>query len=72
MIIEEIIDENMVKTYSSIGKKIKQVQSGIIMNSAIDAYPNPFTYIETDESNNDELTSDIDADEAMSMLETIL
>lgn len=49
MIVEERINNNCIRTYSSDGKRIKQVESNLIMDSAIDAYPNPYTYIETDE-----------------------
>lgn len=49
MIIQEIIDDNFVKTYSSVGSRIKQVETGIIIESAIDVNPCPYTYEETDE-----------------------
>lgn len=50
MIITEQIGEGFIKTYSSDEKNIKQVESGIIMQSAIDVYPCPYNYIETDEN----------------------
>lgn len=49
MIVEEIINETMVRTASSEGKHIQQVETGLIMESAIDAYPNPYTYIEIED-----------------------
>ena len=49
MIITEIISENLVRTTSSEGKRIRQIESGIILDSAIDSNPCPYHYEETDE-----------------------
>ena len=49
MIIEEMMSEILVKHYSSDGKHIKQIETGeIIEESAIDAFPCPYTYEEYD------------------------
>ena len=48
------VDENgkehvdKIETSSSNGFKILQVETGKIFDSAIDGYPSPYTYIETD------------------------
>lgn len=65
MIITEKLGENCVKTYSSVGKNIKQNESGAIMQSAIDVFPNPYTYVETDEETPQE---EVDDSEALSIL----
>ena len=50
----------LYKTYSDIGKKIIQVQTGIEYDEAIDVYPFKYTYVESEndieqegEQNND-------------------
>ena len=49
MIVQDVISEKLIKTYSSVGSRIKQVETGTIMDSAIDVNPCPYTYEETDE-----------------------
>lgn len=39
--------DRLVYTYSDQGMKIKQLETGIIYDSAVDVYPCRFTYIET-------------------------
>jgi hypothetical protein len=41
-------DETLTHTYSVAGMKIKQIETGIIYNEAIDITPPPYTYEETD------------------------
>lgn len=49
MIVQEIIEgRDLIKTYSNIGKPILQVETGAIYGEAIDIYPCPYTYEETD------------------------
>lgn len=48
MIVEEKIGNDKVKTYSSDGKKIKQVEGNFICDFAVDVYPCPYTYEEYD------------------------
>ena len=61
MIVEERINENLIKHYSSDGKHIRQVETGVVAMSAIDAYPCSYTYEECD-------GEDISADELMSII----
>lgn len=48
MIIEEFIDDR-VRHYSDEGFKIRQVETGIIYEDAVDVLPCKYTYEETDE-----------------------
>ena len=48
MIITETIGDR-IHTYSDIGMKIKQEQTGIIYDDAMDVPEKGYTYIETDE-----------------------
>ena len=49
MLIEEFIDNNTrVKHYSDINMKIKQLETGIIYDDAVDIVPCRYTYEETD------------------------
>ena len=49
MLIEEFIDNNTrVKHYSDINMKIKQLETGIIYDDAVDVIPCKYTYEETD------------------------
>ena len=47
MIIEEIISKELVKHYSDQNLKIIQMETGIEYDSAIDAIPCRYTYIES-------------------------
>ena len=49
MIIEEILSEHLVRHYSDKGVKLKQVETGVTYDEAIDLIPCEFTYEETDE-----------------------
>ena len=51
MLIQKVIiinDKEYQKTYSDMNIKIKQVETGIIYDDAIDVMPCRFTYEETD------------------------
>ena len=48
MIIQELTTNNLSYTYSNKGMKIKQIETGVIYNEAIDATPCRYTYEETD------------------------
>ena len=41
--------ENLIKTYSDIGLRILQNETGGIYDEAVDIYPSQYTYSETDE-----------------------
>lgn len=41
------LNETLCRHYSDKNKKIQQVETGLIYDSAIDLYPSKFTYIET-------------------------
>lgn len=48
MIIQELTANNLAHTYSNKGMKIKQIETDIIYDEAIDATPCRYTYEETD------------------------
>lgn len=47
MVIEEILNEHLVRHYSDKGMKLKQVETGILYDEAIDIIPCKYTYEET-------------------------
>jgi hypothetical protein len=47
MIVEEKLNEQFVKHYSDKGVKMKQVETGILYDDAIDVIPCRYTYEET-------------------------
>ena len=49
MIQFELYGEDMIRHYSDCGLVILQVETGIKYAEAIDGFPCPYTYIETDE-----------------------
>lgn len=49
MIIKEILSETLVKRYSDKGVKLKQVETGVVYDEAIDLIPCQYTYEETNE-----------------------
>ena len=49
MIIVEQFSENLVRHYSDKGMKIKQVETGLVYDEAIDLIPCEYTYEETDD-----------------------
>lgn len=49
MIVEEKLNERLVKHYSNEGMKIKQVETGLVYDEAVDLIPCKYTYEETDE-----------------------
>lgn len=49
MIIQEPFFDTMILTKSNSGFKIKQVETGVIYDEAIDIKPVPYTYEETEE-----------------------
>lgn len=48
MIVTEMIDDR-IRHYSDLNMKIRQVETGIIYEDAVDIVPCPYTYDETDE-----------------------
>ena len=48
MIVTETIDDR-IRHYSDRGMKIRQVETGIIYEDAVDIVPCPYIYEETDE-----------------------
>lgn len=69
MIREEIIQhaENVfvVRHYSDLGYKIRQIETGKLYEDAVDVYPCIYTYEETNEPIPD---SESDAEEALNIL----
>ena len=49
MIIEEHLSETRVRHYSDQHLRIRQVETGIVYDDAVDAVPCRYTYVETDE-----------------------
>lgn len=49
MIIIEKINEHLVRQYSNSGMKLKQIETGIIYDEAIDLVPCKYTYEEVAE-----------------------
>lgn len=49
MIVEQIIDEKLVKHSSDQSLKIRQIETGAVYDDAIDVIPCRYTYEETDE-----------------------
>lgn len=49
MIIEEALNEQLVRRYSDKGVRLKQVETGLVYDEAIDRIPCKYTYEETDE-----------------------
>lgn len=49
MIVEEKLNERLVKHYSNKAVKLKQVETGLVYDEAIDMIPCRYTYEETDE-----------------------
>ena len=47
MIIEEVIGINLIKHYSNIDVKIRQIETDRIYEEAVDAIPCRYTYAET-------------------------
>lgn len=64
MIVEERIGTDLVKHYSDIGKKIRQIGDGNLMDTAVDVYPCPYEYEEFD----GEIPDEIDDGEAFDII----
>ena len=47
MVVKEILNEQFVRHYSDRGMKLKQVETGVIYDEAVDLIPCPYTYEET-------------------------
>lgn len=50
MIMKEILSEHLVRHYSDKGVKLKQIETGVVYDEAIDQIPCKYTYEETSES----------------------
>lgn len=48
MVIEEVLNERLVKHYSDKGMTILQVETGIEYDEAVDVIPCQYTYEETE------------------------
>lgn len=49
MIIEEFVEDGRVKHYSDLGMMIRQIETGILYEDAVDILPCRYTYEETNE-----------------------
>ena len=56
MIVEEAFAENLVRHFSDVGYKIRQIETDAIYDEAIDVIPCRYTYEETDERVDDDST----------------
>ena len=66
MIIEEMVGSR-IRHYSDQYVKIRQIETGALYDDAVDIYPCPYTYEETDEPTSDE-TEPISAEEALDII----
>lgn len=48
MIVEQKINDTLVRHYSDAGMMIKQVETGTLYSDAVDVVPCRYTYTETD------------------------
>ena len=60
MIKRELFGDNLYRTYSDEGYKIRQIETGIIFDDALDTQDVNFTYEETDEKIVRPIEDDID------------
>ena len=49
MVVKEVLNEQLVRQYSDKGLRLKQVETGIVYDEAIDPIPCRFTYEETNQ-----------------------
>ena len=47
MIIEELLDNNLIRHYSDAGMKIRQIETDAVYDEAVDVVPCRYTYAET-------------------------
>lgn len=64
-ILEEQVSENCVRHWSNLYVKIRQIETGVLYDDAVDVIPCRFTYEETDEPIGDD---DIDDSEALNII----
>lgn len=69
MIRSEMLSENLIRHYSDVRKKIKQVETDIIYDEAIDVMPCRYAYEETEIPIDED---DISSEELRKALEEIL
>lgn len=48
MVVEEILNDRLVRHYSNKGMMIKQVETGVEFDDAVDVIPCRYTYEETE------------------------
>lgn len=49
MIVAEKLNDKFIRHYSDSGKRIRQVETGVVYDDAVDVLPCRYTYVETDE-----------------------
>lgn len=64
-ILEEQVSEMCVRHWSNLYVKIRQIETGVLYDDAVDVIPCRFTYEETDEPIGDD---DIDDSEALNII----
>ena len=69
MVIEELIENGrFYHHYSSVGMKIRQVETGLVYDDAVDIVPCPYTYEETDEPIEGDEQGEATAEEVLEIL----
>ena len=49
---------DLIRTYSSVGLQILQIETGAVYDEAVDIYPSKYTYTETDQYVEEETETD--------------
>ena len=70
MIQTEILSDRLIRTYSTSGYKIRQIETDAIYDEAVDVRPCRYTYEETDELIGGD--DDVSAEETLEALEELL
>lgn len=72
MVKEQILNETLVRHYSDEGKKIRQIETDIIYDEAIDIIPCRYTYEQTDIPGIDQINQELSAEEIEEALNRII
>lgn len=49
MIVSEILNDKLIRHHSDSNKRIRQIETNIVYDEAVDLLPCRYTYVETDE-----------------------
>ena len=67
-VIQETLENGLIKHYSDEDKKLIQIETGVIYDTAVDVAPCKYTYEEADESIDDEEATETDYLQALKQL----